>query len=121
MLSVGMNSWIKRITETEFRSLLGCWSASTSVYVLRFIVKRGIVSTIAATTERDSLMIGSGQEEASRADFCISICRNCDATGRYHCVKGKQRLSRSSNSGSWNKKHHHTANERSRATTSLEY
>jgi hypothetical protein len=112
---------VEILSETEFRSLLGCWSASTSVYVLRFIVNRGIVSTIAATTERDSLMIGSGQEEASRADFCISICRNCDATGRYHCVKGKQRLSRSSNSGSWNKKHHHTANERSRATTSLEY
>ena len=113
---------VEVLSETEFRNLLGCWSASTSVYVLRFIVNRGIVTTIAATTERDSLMIGSGQEEASRADFCISVCRNCDATGRYHCVKGKQRCSRSSNSGSWNnKKHHHTAHDRSRATTSLEY
>ena len=112
---------VEILTETEFRSLLGCWSASTSVYVLRFIVNSGVVTTIAATTERDSLMIGSGQEEASRADFCISVCRNCDATGRYHCVKGKQRCSRSSNSGSWNNKKHHSTYDRSRVTTSLEY
>ena len=114
---------VEILSETEFRNLLGCWSASTSVYVLRFIVNRGDVTTIAATTERDSLMIGLGQEEASRADFCISVCRNCDATGRYHCVKGKQRCSRSSNSGSWNnnKKNHHTAHDRARVTTSLEY
>jgi hypothetical protein len=113
---------VEILSETEFRSLLGCWSASTSVYVLRFIVNRGIVTTVAATTERDSLMTGLGQEEASRADFCISVCRNCDATGRYHCVKGKQRSTRSNNGGSWsNKKHHHNINDRSRPTTSLEY
>jgi hypothetical protein len=113
---------VEILSELEFRNLLGCWSASTSVYVLQFIVLRGVVTTIAATTERDSLLLGIGEEEARRADFCISVCRNCDATGRYHCVKGKQRCTRSSNSGSWSsKKQHHANHDRSRAVTSLEY
>jgi hypothetical protein len=107
---------VEILTETEFRALIACWSATTSVYVLSFVVKNGTVISIAAVTERES-SIGCGPEDASCSDFSISVCRSCDATGRYQCFKGKQRCSRGGNGGG-NKKSNH---EKSRATTSLEY
>jgi hypothetical protein len=97
---------VEILTEAEFRALIGCWAAATSVYVLRFIVQAGVVTTVLATTERDP---SGGPEDAS--GFCISVCRSCDATGRYQCVKGKQRCNRSGNK----------KNDKSRAATSLEY
>ena len=98
---------VEILTESEFRALIGCWAAAASVYVLRFVVHAGVVTAISATTERDPF-VGSGSEGN---DFCISVCRSCDATGRYQCVKGKQRCSRSGNK----------KNDKSRSTTSLEY
>jgi hypothetical protein len=98
---------VEILSETEFRALIGCWAAATSVYVLRFTVQAGVVTSISATTERDS----NGGPEDAASDFGVSVCRSCDATGRYQCVKGKQRCSRSGNK----------KNDKSRSATSLEY
>jgi hypothetical protein len=98
---------VEIVSETEFRALIGCWAAATSVYVLRFVVQAGLVTAISATTERDA---SSGPEDS--ANGCgICVCRSCDATGRYQCVKGKQRCSRTGNK----------KNDKSRAGASLEY